>query len=122
VSDEYGPSLYEFDRAGIRVGVFATPAGLLPRNNDTNVPNYASDTGNNAGKRTNRGFEGLAISPDGAFVYAMLQSAMLDEGGGSGVCNRIVKFSTATRQAVRSSTCTSASPTPTPLRCPSNAR
>jgi len=33
------------------------------------------------GKRTNRGFEGLAISPDGAYLYAMLQSAMLDEGG-----------------------------------------
>ena len=52
------------------------------------------------GKRTNRGFEGLAISPDGNYVYAMLQSALLDEGGSSGLCNRIVKFSTATGTAV----------------------
>jgi hypothetical protein len=100
VSDEYGPSLYEFNRHGIRVRTFTTPANLLPRNAATNTPNYADDTGNTAGKRTNRGFEGLAISPDGAYVYAMLQSAMLDEGGGSGVCNRIVKFDTETGTAV----------------------
>jgi hypothetical protein len=56
--------------------------------------------GNNAGKRTNRGFEGLAISPDGRYVYAMLQSAMLDEGGGDGVYNRIVKFSYLTGRAL----------------------
>jgi hypothetical protein len=99
VSDEYGPSLYEFDKRGKRVRSFATPANLIPRS-AANMPNYANDTGNQAGKRTNRGFEGLAISPDGAYVYAMLQSAMLDEGGGSGVCNRIVKFSTGTGTAV----------------------
>ena len=100
VSDEYGPSLYEFNRDGIRVRVFTTPATLIPRNAATDTPNYAGDTGNTAGKRTNRGFEGLAISPDGAYAYAMLQSAMLDEGGSSGVCNRIVKFDTETGTAV----------------------
>ena len=76
------------------------PAGLLPRNATTGVVNYASDAGNDAGKRTNRGFEGLAISPDGKFVYAMLQSAMLDEGGANGTVNRIVKFSYLTGRAV----------------------
>lgn len=100
VSDEYGPSLYEFDRDGIRARTFATPANLIPRDIVTDTPNFADDTGNNAGKRTNRGFEGLAITPDGAYVYAMLQSAMLDEGGGNGVCNRIVKFDTETGAAV----------------------
>ncbi len=99
VSDEYGPSLYEFDRDGFRVRTFQTPANLIPRSAD-GVPNFASDTGNTKGKRTNRGFEGLAITPDGAYVYAMLQSAMLDEGGSSGVCNRIVKFDTNTGTAV----------------------
>jgi hypothetical protein len=99
VSDEYGPALYEFNRDGVRVRTFATPAKLIPRDG-AGTPNYAGDTGNTAGKRTNRGFEGLAISPDGAYVYAMLQSAMLDEGGGNGVCNRIVKFDTETGTAV----------------------
>lgn len=91
VSDEYGPSLYEFDRSGALVKAFVTPASLVPRSG-ADVPNFASDAGNVAGKRTNRGFEGLAVSPDGRYAYAMLQSAMLDEGGGSGTVNRIVKF------------------------------
>ena len=100
VSDEYGPSLYEFDRTGQFIRAFTTPAGLIPRNATTGVVNFASDTGNTAGKRTNRGFEGLAISADGAFVYAMLQSASLNEGGGNGVYNRIVKFNVTTGSAV----------------------
>lgn len=99
VSDEYGPSLIEFDRAGNLLRRFTTPANLVPRS-AAGVPNFAGDTGNTLGKRTNRGFEGLAISPDGKFAYAMLQSAMLDEGGGNGVFSRIVKFDTSTGLAV----------------------
>jgi len=99
VSDEYGPSVYEFNRDGTLARTFTTPANLIPRN-DSNQPNFASDTGNTKGRVSNRGFEGLAISPDGKFVYAMLQSAMLDEGAGNGVFNRIVKFDSATGQAV----------------------
>lgn len=100
VSDEYGPSLYEFDRTGQFIRAFTTPAGLIPRNATTNLANFAGDTGNSAGKRTNRGFEGLAISANGAFVYAMLQSATLNEGGGGGIYNRIVKFDVTTGAAV----------------------
>lgn len=101
VSDEYGPSLYEFDRNGNLLRRFTTPANLIPRDGATNTPNFAGDAGNTAGKRSNRGFEGLAISPDGRFAYAMLQSAMLDEGGqGNGRFARIVQFDTATGEAV----------------------
>jgi hypothetical protein len=99
VSDEYGPSLYEFDRSGKLVRSFTTPANLVPRG-AANVPNFADDTGNTQGKRTNRGFEGLAVSPDGKYAFAMLQSAALDEGAGNGVYNRIVKFDIGTGQAV----------------------
>jgi hypothetical protein len=99
VSDEYGPSLYELNASGAVIRSFTTPANLIPRN-ASNAPNYADDTGNVAGKRTNRGFEGLAISPDGNYAYAMLQSSMLDEGGGNGTVNRIVKFDTVTGTAV----------------------
>jgi|APFre7841882724_1041349.scaffolds.fasta_scaffold14641_3 hypothetical protein len=100
VSDEYGPSVYEFNRNGELVQKYETPDNLIPRNAATGTPNFASDTGNDAGKRTNRGFEGLAISPDGRYAYAMLQSAMLDEGGANGTVNRIVQFDTATGKAV----------------------
>ena len=100
VSDEYGPSLIEFDRAGNLLRRFDVPANLVPRDAATGTPNFAGDAGNTAGKRTNRGFEGLAVSADGRFAYAVLQSAMLDEGGGSGRYARIVKFDTGTGQAV----------------------
>lgn len=100
VSDEYGPALREFNRSGQLVRTFTTPDNIIPRNAATGVPNFARDTGNTAGKRTNRGFEGLAISPDGNYAFAMLQSAMLDEGGASGKINRIVKFDTTTGKAV----------------------
>ena len=100
ISDEYGPSVREFSRSGELLRTFNTPANLIPRNGVTGVANFAGDTGNTAGKRTNRGFEGLAISPDGQFAFAMLQSAMLDEGAGNGKINRIVKFDLATGEAV----------------------
>ena len=100
VSDEYGPALLEINAAGQRVRGFQTPPALLPRDAATGRVNFASDAGNTAGKRTNRGFEGLAIGPDGRHAYAMLQSAMLDEGGGDGVYDRIVKFDTTTGRAV----------------------
>jgi hypothetical protein len=100
VSDEYGPSLVEFDRSGNVVRRFTTPANLVPRNAATGTPNFAGDAGNTAGKTTNRGFEGLAISPDGRFAYAALQSGMLDEGAGNGRYTRIVKFDMSTGAAV----------------------
>lgn len=100
VSDEYGPSLIEINRAGQLVRRYELPASILPRDAATGTVNHASDAGNSAGKRTNRGFEGLAISPDGRTVYAMLQSAMLDEGGRNGAVNRIVAFDTRTARPV----------------------
>ena len=100
ISDEYGPSLLEINRAGQLVRRYELPANILPRDAATGLVNYASDDGNTAGKRTNRGFEGLAISPDGRTVFAMLQSAMLDEGGSNGTVNRIVAFDTRTARPV----------------------
>jgi hypothetical protein len=100
VSDEYGPSLYEFDRSGRLIGTFVIPDNLIPRDAATGATNFADDSGNTAGRRANRGFEGLAVSPDGRYVYAMLQSAMLDEGGSDGKVVRIVKFDNDTRRAV----------------------
>ncbi|TAL15112.1 MAG: esterase-like activity of phytase family protein [Aquabacterium sp.] len=101
VSDEYGPSVYEFNRSGELIKTYTTPANLRPRAAD-GTPNYASDAGNVAGKRTNRGFEGLSITPDGKYAYAVLQSPTLNEGGAAqtGSYARIVKFDTETGLAV----------------------
>ncbi len=97
VSDEYGPSLYEFDRSGQFIRAYTNPANVIPRNG-AGVPNYANNTGNVAGKSGNRGYEGLAVSPDGRYAYAMLQSQMRDELGAP--YTRIVQFDTTTGVAV----------------------
>ena len=105
VSDEYGPSLREFSRSGQLIRDYTIPANTVPRRVVTSPASetafYANNDGtNNAGKRTNRGMEGLAISPDGRFAYGMLQSAMLDEGAGNGSVSRIIKYDTVTGKSV----------------------
>lgn len=67
VSDEYGPSLYEFDRKGRLIFVFETPANLVPRLNGTAsyvaVRDDCAAPNTCLGRQDNRGFEGLAIGP-----------------------------------------------------------
>src|SRR5262245_17934031 len=84
VSDEYGPSVYEFSRKGKLLRVFETPANLIPRivSANSSVVNYVADRdgGLTAGRQDNRGFEGIAITPDGSKLYAVLQDPLISEG------------------------------------------
>ncbi len=96
VSDEYGPSIYEFNRRGMLVAVFETPANLVPKVSGNT--NYVADRdgGLNAGRQDNRGFEGLAVTPDGKTLYAVLQDPLVNEpspnNGRNGRNLRIVVF------------------------------
>lgn len=95
VSDEYGPSVYEFTSDGKFVRALQTPANILPV--DANGPNFAGEV--TAGRQDNRGFEGLTISPDGTRLYAILQDPLQNEGTPTGRRSqnvRIVEFDTAT--------------------------
>jgi hypothetical protein len=85
VADEYGPAVYEFDRQGRLLRIFATPPELVPQQNGS--PNYVAIRDDCAapnppctGRQDNRGFEGLAISPDGTKLYAVLQDPLINEG------------------------------------------
>jgi hypothetical protein len=99
VSDEYGPYLYEFDLgSGRRVRSVGLPAKF-----GIDAPSAVVDEelGRNvAGRQTNRGMEGLAISPDGRRVYGMMQNALLQDGALDaankrvGMNNRIVEVDT----------------------------
>jgi len=99
VSDEYGPSIYEFNRHGKLVRVFETPANLIPKVGA--AVNYVTDRdgGLNAGRQDNRGYEGLAVTPDGKKLYAVLQDPLINEpgpnNGRNGRVVRIVVFDNA---------------------------
>lgn len=102
VSDEYGPSLYEFNRNGELVTAYTLPSNLVPRaGSDTTYT--ATPPTLTAGREPNRGAEGLAISPDGNYAFMMLQNGTIQDGwnnGTRGTYTRIVKFDTSTGEAV----------------------
>ncbi len=104
VADEYGPSVLEFTPAGTLVRAFATPANLVPREAGGAVNLVAGRPVIATGRQDNRGFEGIAISPDGSRLYAVLQGPLVQEGdpdGRRGRHVRIVEFDTATGQPGR---------------------
>src|SRR5262245_33068471 len=81
IADEYGPSVYEFDRRGRLIAQFHTPDELLPK--PLGVLDFVAVRDGNvsgSGRQDNRGFEGLAVSPDGKRLFAVLQDPLLDEG------------------------------------------
>jgi hypothetical protein len=95
VSDEYGPYVYQFDRAtGERTKAFALPSNLGVTNlssvGDTEI------NGNTTGRVANKGMEGLAISPDGSTLYGFMQSPLEQDSisgkPGDGPFNRIIKI------------------------------
>ena len=61
VADEYGPHVLEFDIYGKQQRSFAVPPKFRDR-------------------QDNRGFEGLAISPDGRRLFAILQNCLTRDG------------------------------------------
>ncbi|HXP66312.1 MAG TPA: esterase-like activity of phytase family protein [Steroidobacteraceae bacterium] len=100
ISDEYGPYVYQFDRAtGQRMRFFTMPpAFAVPHPNTTT----AAETGsagtalNTSGRIANKGMEGLAITPDGRTLVGAMQSPLIQDGGTkSGVFTRIVTIDIA---------------------------
>lgn len=89
ISDEYGPYLYEFDRAtGERVRVFKLPANLAVANPSPDKSVEIDD--NSAGRLANKGMEGLAITPNGRMLVGALQSPLIQDGGKKAGYTRLV--------------------------------
>ena len=91
IADEYGPSVYEFSRKGTLLRKFLTPGNLIPKAGPS--VNYVAPRdacaatgpvpplcGLSAGRQDNRGFEGIAITPDGKTLIAVLQDPLVNEG------------------------------------------
>jgi hypothetical protein len=75
VSDEYGPYVYQIDRAtGARLRSYALPANLgiakLSASGDAEI------SGNTIGRVANKGMEGLAITPDGKTLIGIMQAPL----------------------------------------------
>ncbi|HKP59616.1 MAG TPA: esterase-like activity of phytase family protein [Polyangiales bacterium] len=80
ITDEYGPFVYEFERSsGRRTRVFALPSEFA-----STQLNAVGDTEielNTAGRVSNKGMEGLAITPDGRTLIGAMQSPLAQDGG-----------------------------------------
>lgn len=92
VSDEYGPYLYRFAADGRMLSAIRPPDAFIPKRNgqdsfssnnpgpDAPAPKPANPE---SGRQNNQGFEGLALTPDGKYLVALLQSATRQDGGSS---------------------------------------
>lgn len=95
ISDEYGPYVYQFNRAtGERMATFALPSALTAGN--LAATGAAEISGNTSGRVANKGMEGLAITPDGKTLVGFMQSPLIQDGGDGGRANRIVTIDIAT--------------------------
>lgn len=79
ISDEYGPWVDEFNMQGQRVQRFAIPDRFV-NDHPSGEPDEELPPKASKGRLPNRGFEGLALSPDGRMLYAMLQSPLIQDG------------------------------------------
>ena len=93
VSDEYGPYVYQFDRAtGARIKSFTLPTNL---NVSALSPNSATEiSGNTTGRVANKGMEGLAITPDGKTLVGMMQASLIQDASGAFANNKLLRIVT----------------------------
>lgn len=98
VSDEYGPHVYLFTRDGVKIGEFAVPNAYKVDFVSADATEEA--TQNVKGRQSNAGFEGLAVTPSGRKIVAIIQKPLIQDsvglGDGSkrdGVNCRMVVFS-----------------------------
>ncbi|MGE5386071.1 MAG: esterase-like activity of phytase family protein, partial [Betaproteobacteria bacterium] len=95
ISDEYGPYVYQFDRAtGQRTRTFALPGAFAVANQSSQGATEIA--GNTSGRVANKGMEGLAITPDGKTLVGIMQSGLIQDGGDGARVARIVTIDIAT--------------------------
>jgi hypothetical protein len=69
IGDEFGPYLLHFDRAGRLLAAPVPLPGVI-------APETAARTGVPATTNSSKGFEGLATSPDGHYLYGLLEGTV----------------------------------------------
>ncbi len=100
ISDEYGPHVYLFTRGGVKIGEFAVPDAYKVDFVSADAAEEA--TKNDKGRQPNAGFEGLAVTPSGNKIVALIQKPLIQDSEGldngpkrDGVNCRMVVFNPA---------------------------
>lgn len=82
IGDEYGGNIYYFNSSKKIVGVLGLPDAVVPHA-PSNTVNFGSGSAPLNGRRNNQGFEGVSLSPDGTRLFAMMQSATVQDSNNS---------------------------------------
>lgn len=101
ISDEYGPYVYQFDRAtGQRIRSFDLPANLyvmtLSPNGTSTPPGGVTNevAANTSGRVANKGMEGLAITPDGKTLVGIMQAGLIQDTTGPKADSKLLRIVT----------------------------
>ena len=81
-SDEYGTYIARFDATKKITGLTQLPGAAQPFR-PAGTPNFDSVTAPTTGRRNNQGLEGMSVSPDGTRLFALLQSATVQDTNGA---------------------------------------
>jgi hypothetical protein len=96
ISDEYGPYVYKFSRTtGKRAGSYTLPAHYYVPNKVAFEKGVTGEIAmNTIGRTTNKGMEGLAITPDGLSLVGIMQASLRQD---TSKYIRIAKIDLATK-------------------------
>lgn len=97
ISDEYGPYILHFNRQGQEIGSLPLPAGFQITNPAATLT--AETATNTSGRTTNKGMEGLALTPDGKTLVGMMQGPLIQDGGSNGTNVRILVYDLTNQSA-----------------------
>lgn len=81
VSDEYGTYIARFNAAKQITGITQLPDAAKPIK--TGNLNFDSVNPPTTGRRNNQGLEGMSVTPDGSRLFALMQSALVQDTNGS---------------------------------------
>ncbi|MCX6840025.1 MAG: lamin tail domain-containing protein [Verrucomicrobia bacterium] len=80
VSDEYGTYIARFNSAKQFTRIIQLPLAAQPHR-PADTLNFDSATAPTNGRRNNQGLEGMAVSPNNSRLFALMQSALVQDGG-----------------------------------------
>jgi hypothetical protein len=81
IGEEYGPYIYHFDARGIMIAAIRPPEAIIPlRDGRENFSAGETAKGEpQSGRQNNQGFEGVSVVPGGKYLFAMSQSALMQD-------------------------------------------